>query len=92
MSVATAPWQTGPVLAGLPRAGVKLPPSVEAVVAGRSVTPVWENELGGLTFEVGAAGSERYFLKWAPAGSGIDLAREAARMSWAIRFIRFRGC
>jgi kanamycin kinase len=73
------------MVAGLPRAGVKLPPSLQAVVAGRSAIPVWENELGGLTFEVGA-GSDRCFLKWAPAGSGIELAREAARLSWAISF------
>jgi kanamycin kinase len=42
---------------------------------------VWRNELGGLTFEVGEP--ERAFVKWAPAGSGLDLAAEAARMTWA---------
>ena len=40
---------------------------------------MWENEVGGLTFEVGA-GPDRCFLKWAPTASGIDLSREAARL------------
>jgi len=40
--------------------------------------------VGGLTFEV--AGTERLFIKWAPASSGIDLDAEAARLSWAGAF------
>jgi len=55
------------------------------LAAGRPVRPVWQNELGGLTFELGA-GPERCFVKWAPATSGIDLAREAARLVWAAAF------
>jgi kanamycin kinase len=43
------------------------------------------NELGGITFAVGADDPRR-FVKWAPAGSGIDLGAEAARMRWASRF------
>jgi kanamycin kinase len=43
---------------------------------------VWENEVGGRTFEVGADG-DRVFLKWSPRSTGIDLAGEAARMRWA---------
>ncbi len=43
---------------------------------------MWQNELGGLAFEA-AAGSGREFIKWAPAGSGIDLDREIARLRWA---------
>lgn len=62
-----------------------VPAPVDALAAGRPVRAVWENELGGLTFEVGAKAS-RCFVKWAPAGSGIDLAREAARLSWAAAF------
>jgi kanamycin kinase len=59
-----------------------VPPAVEAVAAGRPARLVWENELGGLTFEVGA-GADRCFVKWAPAASGIDLGSEAARLAWA---------
>ncbi len=55
--------------------------------AGRAVRAVWQNELGGITFEVGA-GTERCFVKWAPAASGIDLGAEAARLDWAVSFTR----
>jgi len=46
---------------------------------------VWANQAGGLTFEVGQ-GDGRCFVKWAPAGSGIDLTAEADRMAWARPF------
>jgi len=39
---------------------------------------VWRNERGGLTFRIGAR-----YAKWAPVGSGLDLAAEAARLAWA---------
>jgi kanamycin kinase len=55
---------------------------VSAVAAGRPVRLAWENEAGGLTFEVGT-GPGRCFVKWAPAASGLDLRAEAARLSWA---------
>jgi len=70
-------------------AGVPRNPPIPAPVAeqadGQSLRPVWENELGGLTFEVGS-GADRYFVKWAPAASGIDLGAEVARMGWAGAF------
>jgi aminoglycoside phosphotransferase len=58
-----------------------VPAPVRALAAGQPIRPVWRNELGGLTFAVGAS-ADRY-IKWAPAGSGIDLGREAARLRWA---------
>jgi kanamycin kinase len=45
---------------------------------------VWENE-EALTFEVGE-GPGRCFVKWAPASSPLDLAAEAARMTWAVAY------
>jgi len=51
-------------------------------MAGWPFAPVWRNELGGLTFEV-AVGAGREFIKWTPAGSGLDLDREIARLRWA---------
>ncbi|MEV5753995.1 aminoglycoside 3'-phosphotransferase [Actinoallomurus sp. NPDC052308] len=62
-----------------------VPACVAALAAGRPVRAVWENELGGLTFEVGAA-PDRRFVKWAPPGSGLDLTEEAVRLSWAVAF------
>lgn len=63
------------------------------IAAGAALVPVWENELGGLTFQLG---DDRY-LKWidhdeATLARGerghfeIDLAAEAARLDWAGRF------
>jgi aminoglycoside phosphotransferase len=51
-------------------------------MAGKPLRLVWQNELGGLTFEVGA-GADRSFVKWTPASNGIDLSAEAARLAWA---------
>lgn len=69
-------------LAGPPARDVPVPDAVSRLAAGRPVRPVWENQLGGLTFEVGS-GSTGCFVKWAPRGSGIDLAGEAERLRWA---------
>jgi kanamycin kinase len=73
------------VVAGPPQADVPTPTAVERLAAGSSLRVMWENELGGLTFEVDAAPVRR-FVKWAPAGSGLDLASEAARLAWAAPF------
>jgi hypothetical protein len=40
------------------------------------------NELGGITFEIGA-GARRRFVKWAPAGSGPDLAVATWSTTWS---------
>lgn len=54
------------------------------MAAGRAVRPVWRNELGGLTFEIG--GADGQFIKWNPLGNGIDLDAEAHRLRWASRY------
>ena len=74
------PWRS---FSGAPGPGTAVPVAVRAVAAGQPTRAVWENELGGITFEVGADPGRR-FVKWAPAGSGIDLGAEAARLSWAV--------
>lgn len=74
------------VISGRPDRPVEVPWAVVGMAAGRSITPVWVNELGGMTFEVGA-GPQRCFVKWSPAGSGLPaLAGEVARLRWAARF------
>jgi kanamycin kinase len=50
------------------------------------VEPVWENELGGLTYRLTGDGSDRY-VKWQPAGAAIDLDAEARRLRWAIDYL-----
>jgi kanamycin kinase len=62
-----------------------VPAPVAALAAGHRVRPAWRIELGGLTFEISGADGRR-FAKWAPAGSGIDLAPEALRLRWAAAF------
>lgn len=59
------------------------PPALAALGAG--LTPVWRNELGGVTFR-GRIGAECIFVKWAPTGVGLDLAAERDRMLWAIAY------
>jgi deazaflavin-dependent oxidoreductase (nitroreductase family) len=73
------------VVAGPPRGDVVVPTPVAKVARGRDVRAVWENERGGLTFEVGR-GTERVFVKWSPAGSMIHLGREVERLAWARPF------
>ncbi|GAA4619254.1 aminoglycoside 3'-phosphotransferase [Actinoallomurus liliacearum] len=73
------------MVAGPPRSDVTVPACVAALAAGRPVRAVWENELGGLTFEVGAD-PDRCFVKWAPPDSGLDLTEETVRLSWAVAF------
>lgn len=65
-----------------PEGDVAVPASVLAVAGGRPLRPVWRNEAGGPTFEVGH-GSRSCFVKWTPADSGIDLPAEAKRLEWA---------
>jgi aminoglycoside phosphotransferase len=57
---------------------------VRELAAGRQVRLAWENQ-DALTFEVGD-GANRCFVKWAPAGSALDLGAEAARMTWAAAY------
>lgn len=73
------------MVASKPLTDLAVPASVLMAARGRRVRPVWENELGGVTFEVGA-GPERCFVKWTPTTSGIDLTDEVARLSWAVAF------
>ena len=71
--------------AGPPEPDTMVPPAVGRLAAGRPVSVVWANPLGGLTFRVGA-GQDGWFVKWAPAASGLDLAAEADRMRWVRPF------
>lgn len=73
------------MLAGPPLGEVDVPETVIKIARGRELRVVWLNELGGLTVEIGR-GSDRCFLKWAPVDSGLDLAGEAARLTWVEPF------
>jgi kanamycin kinase len=62
-----------------------MPSGVRALLDGEPVRLVWENPLGGRTYQVGDGPGGRY-LKLAPPGSGLDLAAEAATATWAEPF------
>lgn len=73
------------LVAGPPNSAVRLPAGLEFVVANRPWLPVWRNELGGVTVQIGT-GVGREFLKWAPVDNEIDLDGEARRLRWAGRY------
>ena len=54
-----------------------VPPRVLDIAGDQPAELIWQNELGGLTYRIGDR-----FLKWNPRETGIDLAREAARLEW----------
>jgi kanamycin kinase len=76
----------GPATAGAPAAPVPLPAELAPLVGHDAAQCVWRNELGGLTFAVTAGKGPARYLKWAPPGTALDLAGEAARMRWAARW------
>ncbi len=63
----------------MPLDAVELPEALLSLFEGRRHRTVWRNEVGGLTFE--APGE--FFVKWAPAGSGLRLDVEAHKLRWA---------
>ncbi len=73
------------MIAGLPPESIEVPSAVLAYAAGRKLTPVWLNELGGLTFEIDGK-PHRDFVKWNPRASSIDLFQEVKRLRWAVAF------
>ncbi|MFG3438483.1 aminoglycoside 3'-phosphotransferase [Nonomuraea sp. NPDC047897] len=76
-----------PLISEIPTAPVPVPDVVSALAGGDTITPVWRNELGGLTFRLqGGPGTTRY-AKWVPAGTPeLDLSAEAERLTWARRW------
>lgn len=69
----------------MPEGDVAVPEAVALLAAGRAIRPVWCNEVGCVTFQLGE-GAARHFVKWVPAAAGLDLGAEAERMRWAVAF------
>ena len=75
------------VIAEIPTGPVAVPDVVAALAGDDLVTPVWRNNLGGLTFRLDGPDATRY-VKWVAAGTPeIDLAAEATRLAWAQRWV-----
>jgi kanamycin kinase len=76
-----------PVLSEIPTGPVAVPVVVRALASGGSITPVWRNVLGGLTFRIEDRCAGTRYAKWVAAGTPeIDLAREVERLAWAHRW------
>ncbi|WP_203985061.1 aminoglycoside 3'-phosphotransferase [Sphaerisporangium rufum] len=73
------------MIAHRPLTEVPVPGPIAAIAGGDEVRAVWRNERDGLTFEL-TGPHRRRFAKWAPAGSGLDLAAERERLAWAVEF------
>lgn len=58
-----------------------IPAPLAAVIGDAAAEVVWRNELDGVTYELREP-SQRRFLKWAPAGSGLRLDAEIERLGW----------
>ena len=61
-----------------------VPAVVRALAGGRPVRAVWANEIGGVTFRIGAE-AEAEFVK-VTAADGAGLGNEAWRLRWAARY------
>lgn len=73
-------------VAEIPTGPVPVPPAVQALACDDVVTPVWRNELGGLTFRLESPGGLTRYVKWVARGTPVlDLAAEAERLAWAAR-------
>jgi kanamycin kinase len=67
----------------MPREPVPVPEIVERIAAGRPVVAVWENEIGGVTFDVDRG---REYVKVYPDAVAHLLAAEVPRLRWAERY------
>ena len=68
-------------LAGPPAGPVAAPAAVRSIAADRPLEPVWQNQLGGITWRIGEPAE--CYVKWQPHGVvGLDLDAEAERMAW----------
>jgi len=65
----------------IPLDAVEVPEAVRGLARGAGLTPVWRNELGGLTFRT----DDGRYLKWSPRHPELDLGAEAERLGWAAR-------
>ncbi|MDQ0642964.1 aminoglycoside 3'-phosphotransferase [Microbacterium murale] len=68
----------------IPVGEVAVPARVEALAAGADLTPVWHNNIGGLTFRT----DDGRFIKYGPLDDEANMRDEAERMRWASRWIR----
>jgi kanamycin kinase len=62
---------------------VAVPAVISKLADGDDLVPVWQNELGGLTFRLDGGNGRVRYAKWIAAGTPeIDFAGEAERLGW----------
>jgi kanamycin kinase len=63
---------------------VAVPAAITELAGADRLVPVWQNELGGLTFRLDGGDGRVRYAKWVATGTPeIDLAGEAERLRWA---------
>jgi kanamycin kinase len=68
----------------IPADATPVPERVRELARGTALTPVWRNEIGGMTF----ATDDGRFIKYGPRNAETSMAGEAARLAWAGQWIR----
>ena len=68
----------------IPVSDVAVPEPVRALARGATLTPVWRNDYGGLTFGT----DDGRYIKHGPRNAESTFAGEAARLAWAAPFAR----
>lgn len=69
----------------IPTEPATIPEIATQLAAGRPILPVWDNEIGGHTFQLGT-GPGREFVKVSAPHPAIDLHAEAEKLTWAGRY------
>lgn len=70
----------------IPADDISIPAQVEILASNARLTPVWRNDLGGLTFRADDGDGSARYIKYAPHDPEVSLFAEAERMSWARQF------
>lgn len=66
----------------IPSADIAVPSVVRELARGATLFPVWENQLGGLTFRT----DDGRYVKFGPRDAETSFEAEAERLAWAGRF------
>lgn len=66
----------------IPAGRVDVPARVRALARGEGLTPIWRNDLGGLTFRA----DDGRIIKYGPMHDEASMAAEADRLAWAGAF------
>ena len=73
------------LFSGPPDEDIDVPDVVRRLAGPEPLIGIWQNELGGLTWQIGS-GPERRFVKWSPP-DGPALSPEIERLLWAASYV-----